>query len=216
MCLVLTFSFNAIALQMTIIYFGLTFAIIFIEIPYIFIKIIKEKSLIVITSIHNRINNYIQAKPTIMISFELAQKHKEKQLPDKDYEFSFNYWIDVSRVDEINSLSEYSIVNVEFKVKFENEETKQSYERYVDQLKTDLSTTYGISKNDIITKTTFEMGHQKDGILFGKNLHYIVEYVLKPLPLTRFILPGLFTLVSFPRFKVKKVISLTAMEINTF
>ena len=166
--------------------------------------------------IKKRINKYVRAKPKILNRFELARKHKGKQLPDKYFKFSFNYWIDVSRVDEINLLSEYSIVIVEFKVKFENEETKQSYERYVDQLKTDLSTTYGISKNDIITKTTFEMGHQKDGILFGKNLHYIVEYVLKPLPLTRFILPGLFTLVSFPRFKVKKVISLTAMEINTF
>ena len=85
----------------------------------------------------------------------------------------------------------------------------------MDQLKTDLSTTYGVSKNDIVTKTTFIIGHVS-GALFGKSLHYIVEYILMPLPLTGFILPGLLTLMKFPHFKVEKVISQTAMEINTF
>ena len=100
-------------------------------------------------------------------------------------------------------------------MKFENEETKQLYERYVDQLKTDLSTTYGVSKNDIVTKTTFKFGHQKDGILFGKNMRKIVDFI-SSFPLTKPIITALLSIINFPRFKVKKVISQTAMEINNF
>ena len=125
-----------------------------------------------------------------MTSFELAQNHKGKQLPDKNHKFSFNYWIDVSRVDEIHSLIEYSIIDVEFEISFADEDTKQSYERYVDRLKTDLSTTYDVSKNDIVTITTFEM--VLHGLLFGKRFHYIVD-LISLFPLTKPIICLLYT-----------------------
>ena len=174
-----------------------------------------SNSRVTIKGIHNMLNKYIQAEPKIITNFKIAQNHNNKQLSELNFKFSSNYWIDVSRVDEINSLNEYSIVVVEFKVEFENKETKQWYERYVDQLKTDLATNYDVSKNDIVTKTTFEMGHQKDGILIGKNLQHIVDFI-SLFPLTRYIMPGLFTIMKFPHFKVKKIISQTAMEINAF
>ena len=146
----------------------------------------------------------------------MGQNYANNKLADDtNHEFPFNYWIDVSRVDEINLLSEYAIVNVEFKVKFENGETKQSYERCVDQLKAHLSTTYGVSKNDIVAKTTFKMCHEKDGLLIGKELRKVVDFI-PLLPSTRFILAGLFTIMNFPHFKVEKIISQTAKEINTF
>ena len=73
---------------------------------------------------HQRINQYIQTKPKILTKFQLSQNQNKKRLQTKDYEFPFNYWIDVSRVDEIHSLSEYSIIDVEFEISFADEDTK--------------------------------------------------------------------------------------------
>ena len=85
----------------------------------------------------------------------------------------------------------------------------------MDQFKTDFSTNFGVSKNDIVSKTTFKLGHQKDGLIFGKNFHYIMDFTLL-FPLTRIMTTALLTIMNFPRFKVKKIITQTAIEINTF
>ena len=163
--------------------------------------------------INRKINEYILTKPEILTSFKLAQNGNKKQLPNKDYEFSFNYWMDIARVHEIDSLSEYSIVNVdnEYKVEFADEETKQSYERYVDQIKTDLAAEYDVNENDIVSKTTFKMGDLKEGLIFGENFYYIV--LILTFPLTRFIISGLLNIMTFPRFEVKKIISQSAVKI---
>ena len=123
--------------------------------------------------------------------------------------------MDITRVHEIDSLSEYAIVNVECKVEFADEETKQSYERYVDQIKTDLAAEYDVNKNDIVSKTIFKMGDQKEGFMFGKKFYRITSYI-SMFPLTGFIIASFLNNMNFPSFKVKKIISQSPMQIETF
>ena len=91
-------------------------------------------------------------------------------------------------------------------------ETKQSYERYVDQIKTDLATEYDVNKNDIVSKPTFKMGDQKEGFMFGKEFYSIMAFI-SMFPLTGFMIASFLNNMNFPRFKVKKIISQSAMEI---
>ena len=161
-----------------------------------------------------KIDTLIPAKPEILTNFKLACNHSKKQLPNKDYKFPFNYWMDITRVHEVDSLSEYSIVNVEYYVEFADEETKQSYERYVDQIKTDLAAEYDVNKNDIVSKTTFKIGDQKEGFMFGKKFHCIMSYITI-FPLTGFMMASFLKNMNFPSFKVKKIISQSAVEIET-
>ena len=162
-----------------------------------------------------RIDTLILAKPEILTNFKLARNHSKTQLPNKDFEFPFNYWMDMTRVHKVDSLSEYSIVNVEYYVEFGDEKTKQSYEGYVDQIKTDLAAEYNVNKNDIVSRTTFKIGDQKEGFKFGKKFYCIMDYITI-FPLTGFMMASFLNNMNFPKFKVKKIISQSAVEIEAF
>ena len=216
MSFVLHFSNDAFPRALLVVFIIVAFLFL-LTIPRIIIHQVVTKHSTATKRTKKIIDKYIRDKPQILTSFKLTRNHKEKQLPDKDYEFPFNYWINVSRVD---SLNDHSIINVEFEVSFADEETKQSYERYVDQLKTDLSTTYDVGKNEIVTKTNFKFSMKdslKREILYGYYFKRKFLHCISYLPLANYVTEMILQIFDrFSRinsFKIKKIISDNATEI---
>ena len=167
---------------------------------------------------------FVGEEPGISTSFKFVGycfTVKELAIADQNMEFSFDYWMDISAFEEYNKidylLNEYSIVIVDFEVKFADAETKQSYDRHVDALKISLATINGFDISNIVTNTSFTIGGKdlNREILYGKRFHSIM-FLLDIFPLTRLVTRSLLAMMNLPRVKVKKIVSQSAIEISNF
>ena len=175
-------------------------------------------------SIYDRVTKFVGEEPGISTSFKFVGycfTVKELAIADQNMEFSFDYWMDISAFEEYNKidylLNEYSIVIVDFEVKFADAETKQSYDRHVDALKISLATINGFDISNIVTNTSFTIGGKdlNREILYGKRFHSIM-FLLDIFPLTRLVMRSLLAMMNLPRVKVKKIVSQSAIEISNF
>ena len=90
----------------------------------------------------------------------------------------------------------------------------------MDQLKTDLSTTYDVGKNEIVTKTNFKFSMKdslKREMLYGYYFKRKVLHCISYLPLANYVTEMILQIFDrFSRinsFKIKKIISDNATEI---